>query len=720
MRRTVFSSHPVVVSLALLLASCSGGRPFEADDGGAGGETKTGAGGTTVHATGGGGASAGTGGHAGVTGTGGGAGEGMLGSGGNGGAGGATTNGTGGAGGAATSTGGATGTGGVLGSGGNGGAGGAATNGTGGAGGAATSTGGATGTGGVKGTGGVTASGGATGTGGAPGCTSPQKLCGAVCGNCCQDSDCSGTCMTCNTTNHTCVAAKSEDDPNGRCAGTCDSTGACKDRRGQLCGTVSGGCISGTTCSVDGYCCNVACGGSGTCAGSCASGTCVFPTGNCGSGLTCSGTNIVDQSTCSNGSCVTPAAKPCDGGLVCSGNACETDCRTDADCLPSYFCEGNSCHLDAVQVSCGGGFTCVLLADGSVRCWGANSIGELGPGGPPASSTNVSPMTSVPVTVTGLGGTVQSISSNGANHSCALLSTGGVSCWGSDYEGELGNNATLANNYSATPLAVKGLPGSASSVSAGLGDFSCALMASNGALWCWGDNFAGELGNGMSGGSSPVPVQVSGLTGPSLITAGDEVMCAIVSGSAYCWGADYDGQLGDGVMSSNGVSTPGLVGLAGRVTDLAIQDSHGCAVVQGGTVECWGHNVYGEIGSTTVAMGDYALSPVGVQGLPTTATSVVTGSFHTCALLTDGTIWCWGWESFGQLGNGVIAAGGIVTPVQVTGLPAGTQVTAISAGTSQNCALLANGSVWCWGEGDNGELGNGTSNSAKPLQVAGW
>ena len=595
MRPTVSSSHPFVVWLALLLASCSGGREFQAsDDGGAGGQT--GSGGTAGHATGGAGGQSGqAGGHAGGPGTGGGAGTGLLGSGGKGGAG---------------------------------------ATGMGGGGGAATGTGGVKGTGGATGTGGVTGTGGATGTGG----------------------------------------------------------------------------------------CNVACGGSGTCAGSCATGTCVFPTGNCGNGSTCSGTNIVGQSTCSNGACVTPAAKPCDGGLVCSGNACETACTTDADCLPSYFCEANSCHLDAVQVSCGAGFSCALLSDGSVRCWGSNRFGALGPGGPSPGSGS----SNTPVTITGLGGKVTSISATGAAHACALLSNGGINCWGSAFDGELGNNSTLANEYSTTPLAVSGLPGTASAVSASSDEFSCALMSSNGTVWCWGINIWGNLGNGTSGGQSPTPVQASGLSGVTALAGGNDEMCAIASGEAYCWGEDDRDQVGNGVTVSSGVvATPTPVtGLGGGATFLTVAAGgfHGCGIVSGGAVVCWGWNPWGEIGST-VAIGGNALSATSVPGLPSGAKSVVAGQYHTCALLTNGAVWCWGEESSGQLGDGRFMEsngnGYLATPVQV-GLPTGSQATAISAGAFQTCALLTDGSVWCWGEGDNGELGNGNSNSSTPLQVAGW
>jgi alpha-tubulin suppressor-like RCC1 family protein len=587
-------------------------------------------------------------------------------------------------------------------------------------------------------------------------CAAGFKPCGTSCiptAQCCAASDCA-VCQSCVA--GACVAVKSQDDPVAtRCAGTCDAAGACKSKQGQSCNTVAAGCVSGTTCSPDGYCCDSACSGScvacdlaghvgactnvpagaaphanhascaglGTsCAGSCnGAGACGYPTGSCGNGPSCSGANLVAQSTCSNGSCVTPAPASCAGGLVCSGSACETLCTTDADCLPSYFCEGNSCHLDAVQVSCGSEFTCALLVDGSVRCWGRNQFGQLGLNGPAT-------FTSVPVAVPGLAGAAKSISSTDAEHTCALLTNGSVNCWGSDFEGELGNNTPMTADFSATPFNVGGLPGPASAIAVNGDEFSCAVMASDGSIWCWGDNIWGELGNGTSGGSAPFPVQALALTGATAIGGGESFMCSLALGGVYCWGEDTNGQLGNGTLPSNGMVTrPGSVfGLGGGTTPLMVAGGafHACAVVAGGTVYCWGWNSDGQLGTTAVPIGSNGTSAVAVQGLPTGAKAVAPGGYHTCAVLTNGSVWCWGRESPGQLGNGATMAPNgdafTATPVQVIGLPAGVPATAVSAALYQTCALLANGSVWCWGQGNFGELGNSSSNSSTPLEVVGW
>ena len=567
---------------------------------------------------------------------------------------------------------------------------------------------------------------------------------------CCNNSDCTGSCMKCDTTSHSCVAAKSTADPNGRCAGTCDSTGACKSKQGQTCNTVTGGCVSGTTCSPDGVCCDTACtgscvacdlaghqgtctnlsagnaphsghpscaGGGTTCAGSCDSGgACTYPTTSCGS-ASCSADKFVDTGTCSAGMCVMPAAKSCAGGFVCSGSACKSSCSSDSDCESDHYCESGTCEPDAVQVVCGGDYSCALLIDGTVRCWGRNEFGQLGANGPTVS-------TSSPVSVPGFAGTVKTIASNGADHVCALLTSGAVQCWGSDFSQELGSTVSAANESSATPLTVPGLPGAASAITAAP-NFSCALMSSNGAIWCWGDNIWGNLGRGTSG-SAQAPGVVGGLTGASSIAGGEDVMCAIEAGTLYCWGDDERGEIGSATEPSNGiVSTPqvviGLGGGGNPTTAVASMGYHGCAIISGGSVSCWGWNIYGSLGSTAVADGDQSTSAVAVQGLPSGAKAIAAGVYHSCVLLTNGSVWCWGNETYGQLGNGVMMQDAFsVKPVQVTGLPAGLQATSLAVGADHSCVIVSNGSVWCWGEGNFGELGNGTATSSTPVEVAGW
>lgn len=149
--------------------------------------------------------------------------------------------------------------------------------------------------------------------------------------------------MTCS--NHTCLAAINRDDPNGKCAGTCDSSGTCKSKKGQTCNATQAGCIAGSTCAADGYCCVQNCGTDMTCRGTCANqadGLCQYPSGSCGTQM-CAGNDFVDRGTCTQGSCVAPAKRACSNALICAANACKTSCGSDNDCVSGYYCSGGRC-----------------------------------------------------------------------------------------------------------------------------------------------------------------------------------------------------------------------------------------------------------------------------------------------------------------------------------------------------------------------------------------
>ena len=258
------------------------------------------------------------------------------------------------------------------------------------------------------------------------------------------------------------------------------------------------------------------------------------------------------------------------------------------------------------------GFACALLSSGTVECWGINWDGELGEGtllGP--ETCNNLPCSTTPVAVSGLSG-VTGIAA-GQRFACALLSGGTVDCWGSSFYGQLGNGTSTG---STTPVAVSGLSG-ATAISA-MGDFACALLP-GGTVECWGDNEWGQLGDGTSTGPqtcgppsgsrscSMTPVAVSGLSGVTAIAAGGAHACALLSGGTVdCWGANFFGQLGSGTSSGpetcNGmacsttpVAVPGLSG----VRAIAAGGSESCALLTGGTIECWGDNTFGELGIGT-------------------------------------------------------------------------------------------------------------------------
>lgn len=205
-----------------------------------------------------------------------------------------------------------------------------------------------------------------------------------------------------------------------------------------------------------------------------------------------------------------------------------------------------------------------------------------------------------------------------------------------------------------------------------------------GGVRCWGSNDSGQLGDGTTADTS-TPVDVSGL-GNSVraIAAGGAHTCALMAeGGVKCWGANSAGQLGSGIDSNSSVPVD-VSGLEGGVTALAAGGAHTCAVGSGGGVKCWGSNAYAQLGTGTTTD---ARIPMGVSDLDGWVSAVVAGDLHSCALMTDGGVKCWGYAGSGGLGVGV--------PADVPGLTSG--VRAISASYAQTCALTIGGAVKCWG-----------------------
>ena len=248
------------------------------------------------------------------------------------------------------------------------------------------------------------------------------------------------------------------------------------------------------------------------------------------------------------------------------------------------------------------------------------------------------------------------------------------------------------------------------SLAAGNGH-SCAALAS-GTVWCWGANADGELGNGTVSDAFR-PVSVSGLAGVRSVTAGDYHACAVLNGGTVkCWGYNFHGELGVSrkgpaicsrrsggagqACSTTPVTVPGLTGVA----SLAAGAYQTCALLTAGTVKCWGYNAEGQLGNGTLKTSS---QPVGVSGLGGVR-AIAAGGVSSCALLRAGTVKCWG--------NGYKP-----TPVAINGLSG---VVAIAAGYYYACAVLAAGAVKCWGSNDFGQLGNGTFKStARPTTVTG-
>ena len=239
----------------------------------------------------------------------------------------------------------------------------------------------------------------------------------------------------------------------------------------------------------------------------------------------------------------------------------------------------------AVEISCGAYSTCALLKDGTARCWGSNSSGQLG---------YHAPLTHwpTPLDVSGLKHAIAI--SVGGRHACALLNDGRVLCWGANPYGQLGNGTTT---NSPVPVAVAGLKG-VLAISAGA-SHTCAALRT-GAVRCWGQNSYGQLGNGTTT-NSPVPIAVTGLTGAVAVSvsAGEVHTCAVLSTSTVrCWGANNHGQLGSGIKIT-GSKVPVSVAFLGGTHRVTAGSVHSCALLNDGTGRCWGWNVEGQLGNGT-------------------------------------------------------------------------------------------------------------------------
>jgi alpha-tubulin suppressor-like RCC1 family protein len=292
--------------------------------------------------------------------------------------------------------------------------------------------------------------------------------------------------------------------------------------------------------------------------------------------------------------------------------------------------------------------TCALMDGGNVMCWGVNEDGQLGNGMAGGNRP-------FPVSVLGLTN-VDAISA-GEYHTCALI-RGDVKCWGQNTSGQLGNGTSGGNR--AVPVQVVGLSNGVEAIA--LGEYhSCALLMSGG-VECWGDNEFGQLGNGTKT-DSPIPVAVSGLaSGVRTIAVGGYHSCALMSGGDLrCWGLNWYGQLGVGSMMVSSPLPLPVMALMSDVEDISAGEYHSCARTRAGAFLCWGQNSSGQIGDGS--MVDRA-SPIPVTGLMGLPRSSSLGEQHSCALFDRGVIECWGDGSAGQLGNG--SATNSSTPVVVS------------------------------------------------------
>ena len=363
---------------------------------------------------------------------------------------------------------------------------------------------------------------------------------------------------------------------------------------------------------------------------------------------------------------------------------------------PAFLSDG-SAPVTGIPAIVGGRYhTCLITPLRTLQCWGRNSDGQLGDG-----TQLPRPR---PINVTGLTG-VAAVAL-GAEHTCALLQNGSVKCWGANVAGQLGDGTTQEH---LIPADVIGLGGAAVALAAG-DDYTCAVVQPGG-VKCWGINSAGQLGDGTTTAAS-FPVSAAGLSsGVVAISAGAEHTCALLqSGGVKCWGANVAGQLGDGATANR--STPVDVSNLAGVSKIDAGGAHTCATLTDGSLRCWGANNSGQLGDGT-RVGQ--LLPAAVSGLPGAATAVEAGIVHTCALLSNGSVVCWGNNEYNQVGDGTATLR--TAPTQVSGL--GANVLSLQVGGYHTCVLVTGNRPLCWGRDSDGQLGAGAltqSTTLAPLE----
>ena len=367
-----------------------------------------------------------------------------------------------------------------------------------------------------------------------------------------------------------------------------------------------------------------------------------------------------------------------DGSLMCwgfNGSGQLGDGSTEDRFIPVSVNLGKD-RL-AKRVAVGFSHTCVLLDDHSIQCWGANDSGQLGDG------TIINSPVPVAVSI-GWGDRFGSLVA-GDSHTCALNDIGILKCWGSNHRGQLGDGSEVDRTRAVRVKWKKS--GYIRTVVAGK-DYTCGV-GDDGILSCWGGNAYGQLGNGSTlPHSLPEPVDLGGGRSVLAVAAGEAHLCAKLSDdSLVCWGNNGRGQLGDGVAREYRGSV-----VEGSFEAVVTGNAHSCALREDGGAECWGGNNFGQLGDGSRVDRH---GPV-VVSLPTgrTAKAIGAGCDHTCGILDDDSLACWGKNSFGQLGNGIV--GDRSTPVVVD--LQGQMVREMTLGCEHTCVVLDDDFRMCWGE----------------------
>ncbi len=341
--------------------------------------------------------------------------------------------------------------------------------------------------------------------------------------------------------------------------------------------------------------------------------------------------------------------------------------------------------ITAVDIAVGERTACAI-EDGGIWCWGDNASGQR------ATGTFVNNRVTTRVSSTERFVDID----GGAMHFCGQSSTNALWCWGFNGNGRLGDGTTT-NRPELTRVT-----GNLAVSAFAAGDASSCGLPPGGALLCWGNSFLGGLGTGTNQSVNATPQVVAGGVSFSQIASSKSIesRCGLTaSGQAWCWGNNSGAMLGDSGRVAT-ITTPTRI-IGNRLfKQIALGISHTCALALDGQAICFGNNRYGQIGTDTMFNAQQRI-PVPVSG-SLRFTDIAAGAVHNCAVATDGVLYCWGENQYGQLGDGTLTNRSVPTPVDID-----VRFTRVSAANTNTCAIAVSTIVYCWGQNIQGAAGNG-------------